>query len=392
MKRRNRILIVDDNPRNLLILDKVLREDYETLTVSSGEEALQRVEAFRPDLILLDVMMPGLDGYETCRRIRCRRDLGRPKIIIVSARAMLRERLRGYEVGADDYVVKPFNQDELVAKIRVYLELKSVQEIDDIRRRLLTILRHETQTPMASILGAVELLQQGQATEEDHRSMLNIIASATSQLSRLVDRTVLLSRLRAGEVRLHPEPTTLFSLLDAAIASRTRLAKVSRVYLRLSKSKDVQLEIDRRFSEYVIGAILDDMITASEAGQEIQIEAGHTDRGASIQLQDKARKRPISSDSLVFEPFSVTDVNHHQRGDGLALAIARDWVLVNGGQLDLESDEFGTRFTIQLPDRQACGAGDEGAEDAADGEAEPDADAVGPDDELDLLDRTREGC
>jgi CheY-like chemotaxis protein len=123
----HRILIVDDYPINITILKKVLdNNDYLLDTATSGEEALARIQTFQPDLILLDIMMPGIDGYETCRRIRAASALRHIKIIMVSAKAMLEDRQQGYAVGADDYITKPFTKHELLAKVRHCLELQGI--------------------------------------------------------------------------------------------------------------------------------------------------------------------------------------------------------------------------------------------------------------------------
>src|SRR6185295_16004766 len=135
-----RILGVDDNPRNLDILRRTLAPEFAMATAASGEEALEVAVRLRPDLILLDIMMPGIDGYETCRRIRAIPALANTKIIMVSAKALTTERLEGYAAGANDYVVKPFDQDELMAKVRVYLKLKSVEEVDRMKSDLLDLM------------------------------------------------------------------------------------------------------------------------------------------------------------------------------------------------------------------------------------------------------------
>ena len=125
MQPRSRILVVDDSPTNIKIAKVTLGEIYHLATAVTGEEALQIAPDFQPDVILLDIMMPGIDGYEVCREIRGNPALRNTKIIMVSAKAMVSERLEGYEAGADDYITKPFEEDELLAKVRVFLRLKS---------------------------------------------------------------------------------------------------------------------------------------------------------------------------------------------------------------------------------------------------------------------------
>ncbi len=121
-----RVLIVDDNEVNIEILEQLLRDKYGLDVARSGEECLEKLRSFNPDLVLLDVMMPGIDGYETCRRIKESPYGSFTQVIMVSGRGTAQERLRGYEHGADDFVVKPFDHDELLAKIRVQFRMREV--------------------------------------------------------------------------------------------------------------------------------------------------------------------------------------------------------------------------------------------------------------------------
>ncbi len=156
MSRHQRILIVDDHPTNIALLEDILGEEYVLAAATSGEEALALVSPFQPDLILLDIMMPGVNGYETCRRLREMPAFRHVKILMVSAKARVEDRLRGYEVGADDYITKPFDEEELLAKVQVYLRLKSVEEVDQLKSNLLAMLSHKTLTPLHGGAGAVE--------------------------------------------------------------------------------------------------------------------------------------------------------------------------------------------------------------------------------------------
>lgn len=130
MATKKKILAIDDNETNLAVLEEILSDDYELHTASSGYEALAKALKVRPDLVLLDIMMPGIQGYEVCRKIREMPEIAQTKVIMLSAKAMISEKLRGYETGADDYLTKPFDTDELLAKIRVYLRQREFDSIE----------------------------------------------------------------------------------------------------------------------------------------------------------------------------------------------------------------------------------------------------------------------
>ncbi len=125
---KRRILIVDDSPVNVDILVELLEDEFELATAETGEDALRQLPSFAPDIVLLDIMMPGIDGYETCRRIKAGPLGPFTQVILVSGKGSTEERLEGYQAGADDYIVKPFDHDELLAKLAVQLRLREAVE------------------------------------------------------------------------------------------------------------------------------------------------------------------------------------------------------------------------------------------------------------------------
>lgn len=134
MANRYKILAVDDDLANLNIISEILSDDYVIEIAESGESALEIAENFLPDLVLLDIMMPGIDGYEVCKKLRTSTKLSNTKILFLSAKELLEDRLYGYDVGGDDYITKPFDEEELVAKIKVFLRLKYEEEIKSLNK------------------------------------------------------------------------------------------------------------------------------------------------------------------------------------------------------------------------------------------------------------------
>lgn len=141
MSEKQRILIVDDDPTILKFLTEVLGADYELSVFTSGEETLECIVDVRPDIVLLDIMLKGMDGYEICRQIRAIPEIPDIKIIFLSAKVNLNEKLKGYKVGGDDYITKPFEVDELLAKIKVFSRLQHQND----RNRLMNDIFDEKQ-------------------------------------------------------------------------------------------------------------------------------------------------------------------------------------------------------------------------------------------------------
>ncbi|MCH7558724.1 MAG: fused response regulator/phosphatase [Planctomycetes bacterium] len=121
---KKKLLIVDDDEINVGIFKELLEEQYALATASSGQQCLEKIGQFKPDLVLLDIVMPGMDGYETCRRIKSDPQSETAHVILISSKISIESRLKGYEVGTDDYITKPFDNDELLAKIKVQVRLR----------------------------------------------------------------------------------------------------------------------------------------------------------------------------------------------------------------------------------------------------------------------------
>ena len=131
MQAKKRVLAVDDNELNIEIIKEVLDDEYNLKIATTGEKALEVAVDFRPDIILLDIMLPGMDGYEVCQQIRANPALRDTRIIMVSAKAMTSERIEGYEAGANVYIAKPFNGNELMTKIRQQIRLADMEKEEE---------------------------------------------------------------------------------------------------------------------------------------------------------------------------------------------------------------------------------------------------------------------
>lgn len=351
MLKRSRILIVDDHPTNIAILEEMLEADYLLETATSGADALAIAPAFYPDMILLDVMMPGLDGYETCRRLRTCPGLQHAKIIMVSAKTLVDERLQGYAAGADDYVTKPFEQEELLAKVRVYLRLKSVEEVDQLKSELLQWLSHETRTPLNGIIAPVQLLMDdpGLAVEAQQH-YLAMVQQSAGRLHRLVEKVVTLSDLKTGK---HPFALTIAGLSDvvrAAIAAVTDFATEKGVRLgqRLCERDAVQLDLVHM--ERVVITLLQYAIRLSPIDSEVFVGLSEQDTQVALTITDQGEGIDPALLPHIFDEFAPVDGVLLTEGQGLSLAIAQQIVLAHGGLIRLQSIRgVGTTFTVILP-------------------------------------------
>jgi len=166
MQGKSKILAVDDNSINLAVVKELLGSQYDLMTVSTGKDVLKTAQEFRPDLIILDIMLPDIDGYEVCRQIRKSSLLCYTKIIMVSAKAMASERLKGYQVGADDYLTKPYDGEELLAKVCAHLRSQPAKAIQEKAQDLLNTLYDKINGLLNSLANSlVELAQMLESDE-----------------------------------------------------------------------------------------------------------------------------------------------------------------------------------------------------------------------------------
>ena len=351
MSSKPRVLGVDDNQRNLSILRRTLGGEFQFDTASSGDEALEEAQRLRPDIILLDIMMPGLDGYETCRRLRALPSLSSAKILMVSAKSMTAERLEGYAAGADDFIMKPFEPAELLAKVRVYHRLKSVEEVNLLKSNLLSLLGHETRTPLTMILSPLALLVEGGGLSDRQRELISVVDAGARRLTALVEKVAFLSQLKMGEIPFQSTVVDLGAIArDAAERVRGTAAEAD-VRLTLEAECPAPVRGDPDHLRWVVEALLDNAIRLSPAGGVVHVSTRRSDSHYLLAVTDSGPGIAEEMFPQLFEEFAVRDVDHHSRGHGLSLATSRLIVEKHGGKITAETGARlgGATFRVDLP-------------------------------------------
>jgi DNA-binding response OmpR family regulator len=255
---------VDDDPQFIRLLERILRNQFVLETASSGAEALLITRAFQPDLILLDINMSGMDGYETCRRLRQNERSRLFKIFMVSAKDKLDDRLVGYEAGADDYVTKPFDPEELLAKIHVFMKLRRTEEVDGLKNSLLELLASEVLDPVKKIMDWTGELINNPETPDHLWELLSSVYKNAIDLNRFVGKADRLHRLRQQGIELHYSRDSLKAHLLSTIRQWTPAAqqKGLRVVYDISGDNDISMDWD--VLDEVINYLLDNAVRYSE--------------------------------------------------------------------------------------------------------------------------------
>ncbi len=346
-----KILIIDDEPLVQIFIAQILEPlaQYHVETASSGEEGLAMLADFNPDIVLLDIDMVGMDGYTVCRKIRADKKYRFTKIIMVSGRARVDERLRGYEEGADDYVTKPFDEQEFLAKIKVYTRLKHQEEIDQVKGDLLTLITHETMTPINGILGCSEILLADADLDENQHELVTMIFAAGSQLNRFLQNAILLSKLKAGlALSLTFEPVVVLAENIVSECATRYEAKEIRPVIR--GDKKLQFEADWPLIRLAMEAIIDNAMKFSPPKGQVVIDIAPDKDFCRIIIDDQGCGLDPQRKESIFEEFSIFNITHHKRGQGLSMAISRRICSRHGGDITVLDNPEGTgsRFILTI--------------------------------------------
>ncbi|MBP5973953.1 PAS domain-containing protein [Brasilonema sp. CT11] len=369
-----RILVVDDNADMRDYLTRILSEHVQVEAVADGAAALAAVQERVPDLVLSDVMMPGLDGFELLKALRADARTKEVPIILLSARAGVESVVEGLEAGADDYLIKPFSVQELVSRVNAHLQMAHLrlevlrQEKTTSRRKdeMLSIVSHELNTPLVAILGWTRLLRANPPSHSMLMKSLETIERNATLQAKLISDLLDISRITAGKLHLNLEPVELQSVIETAIACGR--ATLNSTVDQTQKTKDIELTClldprpiivqgDPERLQQIVLNLLINAIKFTPKGGRIEIHLNVKENQAQIKVSDTGCGISAEFMPHVFESFRQAQSTKSQsiKGLGLGLAIARHLVELHGGTIYAESPGIGqgATFTVMLP-RDGC--------------------------------------
>lgn len=365
--RPDRILVVDDLPDNCFLIQALLQEEgYHIDTVNSGRAALDYIEASPPDLLLLDVMMPGMDGYEVTRRIRENSSLPFMPILLITAHDQPSV-AQGLDMGADEFIRKPVEVDELVARVRSLLRLKhSVDERDQIARQredFVSRLTHDLRTPLVAADRMLNLFQQGalgDLTPPMHEAIATMLRSNQNLLT-MVNLLLEVYRYEAGRKTLVFSPVNLAQLSREVLDELQPLATDKGLGLNFaaqsgSAKTGFTVMGDRLELRRVLTNLIGNAIKFTDAGSiTVQLsESVHSTEATTatpivvLEVIDTGPGIPVEDLPKLFESFSTG--SHRRAGSGLGLHLSRRIAEAHAGSITVKSQVGqGSRFIVQIP-------------------------------------------
>jgi len=350
-----KILVVDDDTVSRIGLESVLRENYVIESASSGEEAIEKAGQFKPDLILLDVVMPGISGYDVCRQIRKDESLKHIKIVMLSANTGTEDRLEGYQAGADDYLTKPFDKDELLAKVRVYLRLKSVEELDEMKSELTMTVTHEMRTPMTILEGTLSNIMSGAygKLKPKLRDKLELAEQNIKRLGNIVSNFFDITRIEAEKIDIRISDINVNSLISRTLDSLQPIASEKNISLTIcQENQDLIVSGDSDIFVSILRNLLENAIRFTYENDTITVSAEVSEDNLVIEVKDNGPGIDPSETERIFEKFVQVDrhVGAGEHGTGLGLYIVKKHVELLGGSIWVVSElEKGTSVCFSLP-------------------------------------------
>jgi len=349
-QKPNKILVVDDEAQYRGMIKDLLDSQYTVKTVASGEEGISCLPDFEPDLILLDVVLPGINGYETCRLIRKNQLYGFVKIIMVSGKLEIGERLEGYDAGVDDYITKPFDCDELRHKVRIFLHLKRIEEVDNISGYLLRRFSIESRTPLNGIIAPAESILRNNLPMDQILQLAGIIQESSHRLLEFVRKATLFCDLKKG-MRPRLSVGILKSHLQLLIQTHAVQASHKLVTIENTMSEDITLTVDWELIDKAMGFILENAIQYSPYSAIVGIKVSWHDDYVQIAISDQGEGiQPDLIDKLFDAHRCMQSLASLEECKGFSLLIAKHIIDLHGGAISaFNNPHKGSTFYITLP-------------------------------------------
>lgn len=366
--RLARIMAVDDNVESLGFLERLLVNTYASVALfTNSAQALKAIPTFRPDVILLDVRMPDIDGYETCQQLKRNPQTKEIPVIFLSGLTSGDEIAAGFEAGGVDYVAKPINKAELLARLdtqillhQAYACLKAqnqqLHELERYRDTLVHMMVHDMRSPLQAILGHLQILEEESKAQLSPRekNSLGQAIRATRLLSRMTRELIDISRLENQNMPLIPERIDVSARLKSLIASELDIQSCNQtIVIKVPKEASI-VEADPLLFERILLNLIGNALKYSPQGSTITIRSALQSEGVLIAVEDQGPGIAVENMDMVFHKFATfqTDTEYRKHSSGLGLTFCKLAVEAHGGTIGFENiAPCGCRFWFVLPKR-----------------------------------------
>lgn len=360
------VMIVDDEPENLNVLNAMVRQEgWDVRAFPRADLALAAAREEPPALALLDIRMPGMDGYELCRRFKADDRLRQVPVIFISALSAMEDVAAGFGCGGVDYIAKPFREQEVLARARVHLELRRaydelagqherLKRLEQHRDTLVHMLVHDLRSPLQNLLLRLEMIMAAgrRALDDATLDSLEAAIQCTRLLGRMASTAIDLSRMETGEgLILNPRPVGVRELFTAACAQSLVPGSKRPVTERIA-AECPRLLCDAEVSARILANLLANAFKYSPRDGLVEVSAEPVADGVRIRVSDQGAPIPADQRQRIFRKFGTLDQPEDKAmpSTGLGLAFCKLAVEAQGGAIGVESEQGkGNAFWFTLP-------------------------------------------
>ncbi len=377
MEENASILIIDDIPQNIQVLGSFLStHNYNISFATSAKEALLLLEENRYDLLLLDIMMPEMNGYELCTLLKEREDFKDIPIVFITAKSDSDSIVKGFQSGGVDYITKPFNSYELLARVKTHLKLRQqsiqlqnvnqtlelqvkarTEELEKANHRLsllektkndfLQLISHELRTPISGINILADLLLI-KLNNSDYKRYIESIKLSSEKLIEFSELALLITSLSSDRSQLESEPINITKLIENNIERFYPTIQEKNIQLEVHGDKDVSIFGDLKLLDKSFSIIFDNGMKFTKACGVFKIITTVDDEYASIKFSDDGTGFTPEQLVNIFEPFNVSDVNHHNQGFGISLNALKIIIEAHEGKVLISNNTNAPGATVEL--------------------------------------------
>ena len=364
---QGKILIVDDNKQNLQILGNILHmKGYQIAMAKDGPGALKIVGSTKPDLILLDIMMPGMDGYEVCEKLKTNAETKNIPVIFLTAKTETEDIVNGFVKGGVDYITKPFQKEELLVRINTHIQLKHSQDIikkqaeelkemNEAKDHMFSIIGHDLRGPLSYMKSIVDILaqQDHDLDEETLQQNISSLKQNTDQTFNLLENLLYWSRTQRGIMISEPEDFELQDIIEETLPLVQGSAASKNISIQSQKTINLEVYADPNMVKTILRNLLANAIKFTHSGGNITINAEEKeDAMIAISVTDNGVGMSEDEKNKIFQSnqFFTKYGTNNEKGSGLGLALCKDFAGKNKGDIYVNSQEGkGSTFTFTLP-------------------------------------------
>lgn len=375
------ILIVDDIGENLQVLGNILsKEGFDTSFALNGKLALSVIEETLPDLILLDIAMPVMDGFEVCRILKSSERTREIPIIFLTAKTEVDNMVHGFSLGADDYVTKPFNTLELLARVKAHIELKkskdtileqnkelsnlvnqlskSNEELNKLnasKDKFFSIIAHDLKGPVGNLNSFLNFMtdQSDKISKEEFQKDLILLQSSSKKIKDLLENLLTWSRSQRGDIQYNPDNFDLQRLIQSNMLLFESSVNNKKISLLNKVQSGIAGYFDYEMIKTVFRNLISNAIKYTNTNGSITISSREVDTFIEITIEDTGTGMNYSMSQNLFridvKHFS-TDGTNGEKGTGLGLILCKEFIDKHGGKIWVESEEGkGSKFKFTIP-------------------------------------------